>query len=155
MLKTFGRRSLGVAFLGCCLVALGCSSRSNRLPVNGSVTVDGAPGSLTILTFWPEDPNAAPGTGGRVTTDEQGKFSIGDEKEGTGLVKGDYKVTFSRFVDKNGKAVHGGGKKSEAAYDVPSKESIPDAYREQTSTPVSAKVASDSTTFTFEVSTKK
>ncbi|MBN9121515.1 MAG: hypothetical protein J0I06_20595 [Planctomycetes bacterium] len=135
-------------------VLAGCSSRSGKVPVTGSVLVDGAPGSLTVLTFWPEDPNAPAGTGGRVMADEKGQFVIGEKEKDTGLMPGNYKVTFSRFVDRNGKAVHGGGKKNEADSEVPSKESIPEKYRDRASTPASAQVSSSSTEFRFEIATK-
>jgi hypothetical protein len=145
-----------LAFAGVLLAGLlfGCSSGSGKIPITGSVSVDGAPGSLTVLTFWPEDPSAPPDAGGRVLADDQGQFAIGDKTKDTGLLKGTYKVTFSRFLDRNGKPVLGGGKKSEAAYDVPSRESIPELYGDPKKTPISVTVASGSSTFTFEVSTK-
>jgi hypothetical protein len=132
----------------------GCSSGSNKVPVTGTVLVDGNPGSLTILTFWSEDPNAPPGGTGRVVADDKGEFSIGEQGKDTGLPPANYKITFSRFLDKNGKPVFGGGKKSEAAYEVPSKESMPEQYRDRSKTPFSVEVSRTSNTFRLEVSTK-
>jgi hypothetical protein len=142
-----------VLFAGLAVLS-GCSSGSNKVPVTGTVLVDGTPGSLTILTFWSEDPNAPPGGLGRVVTDDKGEFSIGEQGKDTGLPPASYKITFSRFLDKNGKPVFGGGKKSEAAYEVPSKESMPEQYRDRSKTPVSVEVSRTSNTFRFEVSTK-
>jgi len=133
---------------------VGCTSGSGKVPVSGSVVVDGAPGALTAVTFWSDDPNAPPGGGGRVMTNDKGEFSIGEKDKDTGLLPGNYKVTFSRFVDGTGRAVYGGGKKSEVEYEVPSKESIPEPYRDRSLTPISAQVTRSSNTFTFEVSTK-
>jgi hypothetical protein len=124
------------------------------VPVTGAVLVDGTPGSLTVVTFWADDPNAPPGTGGRITTDEKGEFAIGGTDKDTGLPPGNYKITFSRFVDNNGKAVHGGGKKSEAKYEVPSKEVIPEQYRDRSKTPIAAQVSRSSNSFKFEIMTK-
>ncbi|QJW96641.1 hypothetical protein FTUN_4198 [Frigoriglobus tundricola] len=141
--------------LGLGLVTLvGCGSGSGKVPVSGSVVVDGAPGALTAVTFWCDDPNAPSGGGGRVMTNDKGEFAIGEKDKDTGLPPGNYKVTFSRFVDATGKPVYGGGKKSEAKYEVPSKESIPEPYRDRSLTPVSAQISRSSNTFTFEVSTK-
>ena len=67
-------------------------------------------------------------------TDDKGQFAIGDKESDTGLLPGNYKITFSRFVDSKGRAVHGGGKKSESDSEVPSKESIPEKYRDRTTT---------------------
>jgi hypothetical protein len=147
-------RSLtGAALLVGLIVPVGCSARSGKVPVTGSVLVDGAPGSLTVVTFWAEAPNAPAGSGGRVVTNDKGEFAIGAADKDTGLAPGTYKVTFSRFLDKNGKAVYGGGKKTETEYEVPSKESIPDPYRDRATTPVSVHVARDSNTFKLEVAT--
>jgi hypothetical protein len=145
---------LGGALLAGLAVLSGCSSGSSKVPVTGTVLVDGTPGSLTILTFWSEDPNAPPGGVGRVITDDKGEFAIGEQGKDTGLPRGNYKVTFSRFLDSNGKPVFGGGKKSEAAYEVPSKESMPGQYRDRGTTPVSVEVSRSSNTFRFELSTK-
>jgi hypothetical protein len=147
------RSLLGAVLVAALAVLAGCSSRSGKVPVTGSVLVDGAPGSLTIVTFWAEDPNAPAGSGGRVVADVRGEFAIGAADKDSGLAPGSYKVTFSRFLDKNGKAVYGGGKKSEAEYEVPSKESIPEPYRDKATTPVSIRVARDSNAFKLEVST--
>ena len=154
-MSELGFRLLLSVGLGIGLATLvGCSSGSGRVPVSGAVVVDGAPGGLTAVTFWSDDPNAPPGGGGRVMTNDKGEFSIGEKDKDTGLPPGNYKVTFSRFLDATGKPVHGGGKKSEAQYEVPSKESIPEQYRDRSLTPISAQVTRSSNTFTFEVATK-
>jgi hypothetical protein len=155
MVPQIGVRGLVAAGLAIGLAVLvGCSSKSGKVPVSGSVLVDGAPGSLTVVTFWTEDPSGPPGNGGRVMTDDKGQFTIGDKESDTGLLPGNYKITFSRFVDSKGKAVHGGGKKSESSFEVPSKESIPEKYRDRASTPTTATVSSRPTEFKFEVATK-
>jgi hypothetical protein len=147
-------RWLVAAVLVCGLVTLaGCKTRSGKVPVSGSVFVDGTPGALTVVTFWSENP-AAPDSGGRVMTDDKGQFVIGDRESDTGLLPGNYKVTFSRFLDKNGKPVHGGGKKSEADSEVPSKESMPEKYRDRTSTPTTAQISASSLELRFEIATK-
>jgi len=155
MIRLSSRSVGGVIVLAGFTAIVGCSSRSGRVAVTGKVVVDGNPGSITVLTFVPTDPNAPPGNGGRVITDDGGNFSIGDSEKDTGLMPGDYKVTFSRFLDRNGKAVHGGGKKSESDSEPPSRESMPPTHRDAATTPVTASVSRNSTSFTFEVSTRK
>ncbi len=147
-------RSLAGAIFTACLIALaGCSSRSNKVPITGSLTVDGEPGSLATLTFWPGDPN---GEGaGTVFTDDKGNFVSGDAKTGTGFTPGEYKVTVSRFLDRHGKPAQVSGKKSEASLETPAKESIPATYRDRNNTPLSINVTHDSATFTLEVKAKK
>ena len=146
-----------LAGLACVFLLLGgCSGRSGRIPVSGSVTVDGEPGTITIVTFTPVSSSAPPEHAGTVITDDKGQFAIGNREQDTGLMPGEYRVTFSRFLaNKGGKAVHGGGKKSEIEYDVPSKESISDEYRDKANSPITAKVSKSSTEFKFELSVKK
>lgn len=132
----------------------GCSSGSGRVPVAGAVTVDGAPGALAVVTFWPADPGSSE-SAGRVVADADGKFVIGDKEKDTGLTPGEYKVTVSRFVDRAGKPAHGGGKKSEAGLDAPAYESVQEAFLGRETTPLAAKVARGGAPFAFEVAANK
>ena len=80
-----------------------------------------------------------------------GQFRLGEGSANSGLVAGEYKVTFSQTVDR-GKPVYGsGGKKSEP---VAGKEAVPAAYRDPKTTPETVRVGADSTTFQFAIKRK-
>jgi hypothetical protein len=143
------RRAAGAACVLLLTAFAGCSSEPTRYPVSGTVSINGQPAALTMVKFLPTGGNA-PATGGSGLTDDAGKFVIGEAGKNTGLLAGDYKVTFSQTLV-NGKPARGGsgGKKSEALPNE--KEGVPDAYRAEASTPVTATVGPKSTTFTFEI----
>ncbi len=132
----------------------GCSSEPTRYAISGTVTANGAPVALAVVKFIPAAPGADTLSGGMGVADEAGKFTIGGEPgKNTGLPAGEYKVTFSQTLV-NGRPTLGGsgGKKSEKL--AGEKEAVADVYRDPQSTPVTARVGRDSTTFTFEIKTK-
>ncbi|MDY3554470.1 hypothetical protein R5W24_003594 [Gemmata sp. JC717] len=150
----FSSRAVTGMALGLGLAALlGCTPRSNKVAISGALTVDGAPGSQATLTFWPSDPNTA--EGGSVFTDDQGRFTSGDKAAGTGFAPGEYKVTASRFLDGTGKPARVSGKKSEAGFEAPAKESIPEAYRDRNKTPLTVRIAADAAALELEIKVKK
>jgi hypothetical protein len=132
-------------------LAAGCSSEPTRYPVSGTVTMDGVPAGLAVVKFFPADPGTHATSGGSVIADIAGKFSIGARGTNSGLPAGEYKVTFSQTVDRGRPVMGSGGKKSEA---VPGVEAVPEAYRNPKTTPISARVGRDSTTFTFDIKKK-
>ena len=86
-------------------LAVGCSSKPPLVAVTGTVAMAGKPASGMGVAFWPMDP-AVPLTNlnsGIVFTDETGRFAYGSTEQGTGLSPGEYKLTFTRIVDKSGK----------------------------------------------------
>lgn len=147
------RAILGLALVAGLVVLVGCSAQSKLVPISGTLTVDGKPGSLATVTFWPSNPNAAIG-GATVFTDDNGKFVSGDAKYRTGFEPGEYKVTVSRMVDSQGRPVRVSGKKSEAEFETPAVESIPAAYRDRNTTPLSIHVGHDSPAFALDVKKK-
>lgn len=89
---------------GALLSGTGCPSRKNVESVSGTVTLDGKAAPGTIIGFWPADPNAVLGANnyGRVVADTEGRFAVtGDAING--FAAGDYRLTFSRVLDGNGK----------------------------------------------------
>ena len=66
------------------------------VPVGGSVTVDGQPGTDVVAYLHSSKGGLPINTS---LTDEEGNFSWSTYVPGDGLPPGDYKVTFKRFVN--------------------------------------------------------
>jgi len=85
------RAALFIAVLTATAAACAGCNRSARLPVSGTVTVDGQPLASGEIAFAP----AAPGQGNTAgAAIERGKYSISAEQ---GLLPGDYKVSIHAF----------------------------------------------------------
>jgi hypothetical protein len=67
----------------------GCGGGNERLPVDGSVTLDGQPISKGQIIFLPMDGTSSPTAGAII---EDGRFSVPAEK---GLMKGKFRVEIS------------------------------------------------------------
>jgi hypothetical protein len=136
----------------CCLVALGCSSEVARYPISGSVSINGVPAGLATVKFI-ADGKTNKEYGGSCLSDGTGKFVIGSNDKNLGLPEGDYKVTFSQSVGKDGKPIYGsGGKKSEVIGGE--REAVPDIFRNPDTTPISAHVGRSGNDFKFEIFSK-
>ncbi|MCI0458408.1 MAG: carboxypeptidase-like regulatory domain-containing protein [Gemmataceae bacterium] len=88
-----------LVMVGTVVLAVGCggSGDSSAVPVNGIVTLDGAPLDGATVVFIPEDKAAREGTtGGHAKTGTDGKFVILGTKGQSGLAPGQYKVTVSK-----------------------------------------------------------
>jgi hypothetical protein len=66
---------------------LGCTGEEAKLPVSGTVTLNGSPIADVNVMLIRDD-----GVNTMVTTDASGRFSIGDETEAEGVPAGTYKV---------------------------------------------------------------
>jgi hypothetical protein len=133
------------------LIALlvGCSSEPTRYAVNGTVKVDGKPGSYVTLRFIPE---GGAGLGGVVVTNVEGQYSLSGEGN-IGLPAGTYKVAFSQtFI--NGKPSRGGSGGKAAEREPTERENLPEKYRKPETTPESARVGGASNSFDFDLKTK-
>jgi hypothetical protein len=134
------------------LFLAGCSWQPTRYVLTGSVTIDGVPAAYTTISFTPAN-GADPKNGGLVTSDKDGRFTLGEDGKNAGLPGGEYKVTFSQTLI-NGKPSLGGsgGKKSEQ---LPTeREAVPATYRSPQTTPETVTVGSSSRTFTFAIKTR-
>jgi hypothetical protein len=135
--------------------ATGCSGQSSsdgNVPISGTVTLDGKPAALTIITFWSMQEGAGAAGVNRTTSDDSGRFTLGEKgnekQKGVGLAPGEYKVTLSRTVDRSGKPVIEGGKATEP---VTATETFPDRYQDKSASPLTIEVSPDKTTFTFDI----
>ena len=150
----FARRATQclVVLAGIALLA-SCSSQPTLIAVTGTVTIDGKPASGVQVRFQPaEVDEKAPYTQyASGVTDAQGRFtlSVGDGSEG--IQAGNYKVVFSRRVDRNNSQPANPKGKAEGPGVV---ELIPSRYRDRNETPVAAKVSENSKEFTFEIPSK-
>jgi len=78
---------------------MGCSHGTSQLglvPVQGTVTLDGAPVSDASVTFFPENGPSAHGS-----TDENGRFSLTTNQLNDGTLPGHHHVVISKFEIKN------------------------------------------------------
>ena len=96
-----------------CLAAGGCGY--SRVPVRGTVTINGAPMDLGMITFVPEDPNQT-SVGGKVS---DGQFYLDATR---GPYPGKYRVQIS-WAKKTGRKVPNGdgGMQDETAEGLPAR----------------------------------
>jgi len=128
-----------------CLAAMVCgcskSSKFDLTPVVGTVTLDGQPLADADVTFFHQG-SSVPGyqisTG---KTDAAGKYEL---KAGAkpGAVPGDFKVTVSRIVSKDGATVtlEEGMDMTQLEMQGLAKQSLPEKYSDYEKTELSAKV---------------
>lgn len=128
---------------------IGCSFEPTRYPISGTVKINGATGANAVVVFTPAAGVTDAYRGGSVTTDKDGKFSLGDKGKNTGLLAGEHKVTFTQTLI-NGKPAHGGGGSKKSEQLSGEKEAVPAAYRKAETTPIAVKIGSTST-FDFDV----
>ena len=126
----------------------GCNS-GRQLPVNGIVTMNGAPLDGAAVTFFPAD-NAAL-VGGQATTSSDGKFVVLGPKGENGLAPGSYKVTVSKMK---------GGVTSEAVVAAPSEadlkqNDLPEIYSNPAKTVLSYSITGDGKPIEIKLTTKK
>ncbi len=133
------------------VLAAGCSGEPSRYAATGTVTIDGAPAPLVIVSFHSTSDG---GPGGSGPTDASGKFAIGQDGKNTGFPAGEYKVTFSQTLI-NGKPTLSGSGGKAAEKVATEKEAVPAEYRDPKTTPATATVGSGPNTFTFDIKVKK
>ena len=82
-------RFVAAAFVA---VAVAGCGQSETVPVTGTVTMNGQPGTEAEVIFTPSKGRVASGT-----TDAAGRFSLSTNKPGDGAVPGDHKVTVVEY----------------------------------------------------------
>jgi hypothetical protein len=88
------RSAVAVAFLISCASGCGGSDNLPREAVSGSVSVDGTPVKMGVITFLPDSPDVPTQGGGTIT---EGKYSI---PQSQGLVPGKYRIVITSPEDK-------------------------------------------------------
>jgi hypothetical protein len=146
------RTRIAVVFL--VAVVAGCGGEPKLLDVTGTVLLDGKPTERVEVHFFPvdENPKYFPFRRSLGLTDKAGKFYLTCGGGKRGIEAGDYKVTFSRWVEK-GKAVAGLGQKPDDAGHS-AVQTLPITLTDPNQTKMTAKVAAGQTDFTFEIASK-
>ena len=131
----------------------GCSGEPSRLGVEGTVKIDGVPAPMTVIRFFPTNPDADPRSANTAKSDEKGIWSLKQDGKNAGLPVGDYKVTFSQTTVRGKPVLSGsGGKKNERL--AGELENVPEIYRNPATTTITAHVSNSSTTFDFDIKRK-
>jgi hypothetical protein len=122
---------------------LGCSGKSSRVPVAGTVTLDGKPLADASVSFHPRD--QTPGLGGQGRTGTDGKYAITPARHADGLDPGDYTVVISRPLRRDG---------SPPPPNVPpiesdARETLPPIYSSRSDSTLKATVSPDTNSYDF------
>lgn len=131
-------------------LAVGCGKPPMR-QVTGTVSLNGKMVEHCKVGFFPDVTEFNPdrhGFGFGVT-DAQGRFTIQHPQGEQGIWSGDYKVTFTLWVDSKGKALPMETKPSEVEGGV--KNLFPVEYEAPSTTPESVSVGTGENNFTFSV----
>jgi hypothetical protein len=132
------------------LFATGCSLQPSRYPVQGNVTINGAPAALTRVIFVAVNPATPTSSGGSSTTDKEGNFVVTNGDKTPGLMAGEYKVIFQQTLIK-GKPSLGGAHGKRSAMAPGETEGVPKEYLAPDTTPVRVTVSRSTEPFKFEI----
>ncbi len=143
---------LVMLFVAAAATVTGCSQEPSRYAATGTVTIDGKPAPFVVVRLHPVEEGSQ--YGGTGTTDDAGKFKVGEDGKNTGFPAGDYKVTFSQTLVKGKPTLAGSGGKA-AEKEATEKEGVADDYRTAKDTPVKATIGRGSNSFTFDIKPKK
>lgn len=118
-------------------------------PVTGEVHLDGRPIDMVAVFFIPTDKaRHEQGLIGEGQTDANGRFVLKNPDGAETFYKGRFKVTFTRWVGKDGNAVPLTVKPT----DVGAEQVLPVPYMTPTLTPIEVDVDANRTNFIFELS---
>jgi hypothetical protein len=133
---------------------VGCTfSEPSRYAATGTVTMDGSSAPYVVVMFHSVSSGST--AGGSGSTDQAGKFTVGEDGKNTGFPSGDYKVTFSQTLVNGKPTLAGGGGKKSVEETVPSeREAVADDFRDPQKTPITATIGSGTNTFTFDIKKK-
>jgi hypothetical protein len=144
------RRNLFVAILLC---LAGCGPKYPNMPlqypVTGTVRLDGKPLTGAGIMFLPRGETR--GTGAFGTTDDAGKYTLKTDYGGPGAPEGEFAVTISKVVNRDGTPYVFNPDVAEAGQ----RETLPGHYNDSMKTILSAQVAKESNTIDFELKSKR
>jgi hypothetical protein len=133
-------------FLLLSLVLCGCAG-SSRVPVTGTVTLNGLPLANVLVSFHP-----GPGTGGlggHGITDAAGKYVLAPSRGSGGLEPGPYTVVISRRRRPDGSLPP----PNVPAIESDARETLPASYSTLAASTLRADVAKETTTYDFALRT--
>jgi hypothetical protein len=135
------------------LCLAGCSQKNPNLPpqypVSGTVTLDGKPLTGAGIMFLPRGETR--GTGAMGMTDEAGKYTLKTDYGGPGAPEGEFAVTISKVVNKDGTPYVFNPDVAEAG----ERETLPGRFSDSMKTELSAQVGKESNTIDFELKSKR
>lgn len=134
-------------------IAAGCSGRGPNLPpqypVSGTISMDGKPLSGAGIMFLPRGETR--GTGAFGMADAAGKYILKTDHGGAGAPEGEYAVTISRVVNRDGTPYVPKPDVAEAG----ERESLPGMYSDSMKTVLTATVPKGGDTINFELKAKR
>jgi hypothetical protein len=145
-----------VALIGASLLlSSGCGGPPPLHPIKGKITLGGKSYHRLIVYFRPVSGKVGEYNLGVGETDKDGNLTL-RSSGGPGLMKGDYKVTFTCMVAPNakGNVAFGSNEKPDDKGTVIMKELVPNPYDDKTSqesTPITFTVKSGENTFDFDI----
>ena len=135
------------------LLLAGCGQKNPNLPpqypVSGTVTLDGKPLTGAGIMFLPRGDTR--GTGAMAMTDEAGKYTLKTDYGGPGAPEGEFAVTISKVVNKDGTPYVPNPDVAEAG----ERETLPGRYSDSMKTELSAQVGKEKNTIDFELKSKR
>src|SRR5207244_4820472 len=152
------RNSLAYASGWCalaCLVTLlaGCGPKHANMPahypVTGKITLDGKPLPGAGIMFLPRGNTR--GTGSQAMTDKEGAYTLKSDHAGAGAAEGEYAVTISRVVNRDGTPYVPRPDAAEAG----ERETLPGHYSDSMKTILSANVPKGGDTINFELTSRR
>jgi hypothetical protein len=135
------------------ITAVGCGGKGPNLPpqypVSGTISMDGKPLGGAGIMFLPRGETR--GTGAFGMADATGKYSLKTDHGGAGAPEGEYAVTISRVVNRDGTPYVPNPDVAEAG----ERETMPGIYSDSMKTVLSANVPKGGDTINFELKAKR
>jgi hypothetical protein len=96
------------------LLVAGCEGTDGRVPVQGTLTLDGAPAAGVSVAFHPSPETK--GNGGRAQTDAAGRFTATTHQLRPGLYPGEYAITLTTVQPSSGQPADDSQERMPAPY---------------------------------------
>ena len=146
------RNCLIPSLLGVFLLIAGCQKPSNlppQYPVSGTISLDGKPLGGAGIMFLPRGDTR--GNGAMAMTDPTGKYTLKTDHGGLGAPEGEYAVTISKVVNRDGTPYVPNPDVAEAG----ERETLPGTYSDSMKTILKANVPKGGDTINFELKSKR
>ena len=146
------RNCLIPSLLGVFLLIAGCQKPSNlppQYPVSGTISLDGKPLGGAGIMFLPRGDTR--GNGAMAMTDPTGKYTLKTDHGGPGAPEGEYAVTISKVVNRDGTPYVPNPDVAEAG----ERETLPGTYSDSMKTILKANVPKGGVTINFELKSKR
>lgn len=130
----------------------GCQKPSNlpaQYPVSGTISLDGKPLPGAGIMFLPRGDTR--GTGAMAMTDPTGKYTLKTDHGGPGAPEGEYAVTISKVMNRDGTPYVPNPDVAEAG----ERETLPGTYSDSMKTILKANVPKGGDTINFELKSKR